>query len=116
MRVKRGLVSKRKHKKVLELTKGFRGSRSRLIRTAIAASLQAGSYAFHGRKLKKRDFRSLWITRISEAIKKEDMSYSVFIAKLKSAQIEIDRKVMADLILDDLNTFKEIVGLAKQVN
>lgn len=109
MRVKRGIVSKRKHKKVLALTKGFRGSRSRLVRTAKAASLQAGNYAFHGRKLKKRDFRSLWITRISEAVKKEGVSYSVFVAKLKSAHIEVDRKLLADLVLNDLETFKAIV-------
>ncbi|MEK7092470.1 MAG: 50S ribosomal protein L20, partial [Patescibacteria group bacterium] len=70
-RVKRGVVSRRKHNKLLDLTKGYRGTKSRLVRTAKQAALHAGAYAFHGRKLRKRDFRSLWITRIGEAVKKE---------------------------------------------
>ncbi|OGH44384.1 MAG: 50S ribosomal protein L20, partial [Candidatus Levybacteria bacterium RIFCSPLOWO2_02_FULL_37_11] len=78
-RVKRGTVSRRKHKKLLNLTKGYRGTKSRLVRVAKEASLHAGQYAFHGRKLRKRDNRSLWIVRIGEAVKKEGLSYSVFI-------------------------------------
>jgi len=113
MRVKRGTVSKRKHNKVLDLTKGYRGSRSRLIRTAKAASLQAGQYAFHGRKLKKRNFRSLWVTRIGEAVKQEGISYSVFMHGMKSAQIELDRKMLNDLLVNDPQTFKEIVSKIK---
>jgi len=116
MRVKRGVVSKRKHNKVLEATKGYRGSRRKLIRTAKTAMLQAGAYAYHGRKLKKRDFRSLWITRIGEAVKQEGISYSIFIDKLKGVSIELDRKVLADILLNDPETFKEIVAIAKKAN
>ena len=113
MRVTRGLVSRRKHRKVLELTKGFRGSRSRLVRTAKAASLHAGNNAFHGRKIRKRDFRTLWITHISEATKQHGISYSVFINKLKQAQITIDRKILNDIIVHDPETFKAIVSQVK---
>lgn len=112
-RVKRGTISRSKHKKVLKLTKGFRGTKSRLIKVATEAALHADQYAYHGRKLRKRDFRSLWITRISEATKQEGISYSVFMNKLKKANIELDRKVLSDLIQNDPNAFKEVVTLAK---
>lgn len=112
-RVKRGTVSRRKHKKLLNLTKGYRGTKSRLIRVAKEASLHAGQYAFHGRKLRKRDNRSLWIVRIGEAVKKEGLSYSVFINKLKKANIELDRKVLSDLVVEDPETFKKIVSEVK---
>lgn len=95
------------------MTKGYRGTRNRLVRVAREAALHAGAYAFHGRKLRKRDFRTLWITRISEAVKAEDMSYSVFMNKLKKANIQIDRKILADLILNDPDTFKHIVSSVK---
>lgn len=116
MRVKRGKVSRRKHNKVLDLVEGYRGSRSRLVRTAKAASLHAGQYAFHGRKLRKRDFRTLWITRISEAVKAEDMSYSTFIYKLKHANIMLDRKILSDLVVNDPQTFKKLVETTAQSN
>ena len=116
MRVKRGVISKKKHNKVLDLTKGYRGSRSRLIRTAKAASLQAGQYAFHGRKLKKRTFRSLWITRISQAVKAEGISYSVFMNGMKTAQIDLDRKTLNDLLVNDPETFKFLVSSIKSTN
>ena len=77
------------------------------------AYLHAGEYAFAGRKLRKRDFRTLWITRISEAVKAEDISYSVFMNKLKKANIQIDRKILADLVLNDPDTFKHIVSSVK---
>ena len=112
-RVKRGVVSRRKHKKLLGLTKGFRGTRSKLVKVAKQASLQAGQYAFHGRKLRKRDMRSVWITRISEAVKQDGMSYSVFMNKLKKANIEIDRKIMSDLLLNHPAVFKQIVDKTK---
>lgn len=115
-RIKRGTVSKRKHKKVLESTKGYRGSRSRLIRTAKAASLHSGAYEFHGRKLRKRDFRTLWITRISEAVHQENMSYSLFMHRMKEAHIEIDRKILSDLLANDPETFKTIINQLKQIN
>ena len=113
-RIKRGTVSRRKHNKLLEATKGFRGTKNRLIRKAKESSLHAGQYAFHGRKLRKQDFRSLWITRISEAIKAEGLSYSVFIDKLKKANILLDRKILSNLIVEDLATFKYIVDTVKK--
>ncbi|MCL4353392.1 50S ribosomal protein L20, partial [Patescibacteria group bacterium] len=82
-RVKRGTVSRRKHNKLAKLTKGYRGTKGRLIKTAKEASLHAGAYAYHGRKLRKRDFRSLWNIRISEAAKKEGTSYSKLMGALK---------------------------------
>lgn len=114
MRVKRGLVSRRKHNKLLKLAKGYRGSRSRLVRTAKAAVLQAGQYAFAGRKNRKRDFRALWITRISEASKLHGISYSVFMKKLQIMNIKLDRKMLADLVLNDIETFKHMVEMAKK--
>lgn len=114
-RVKRGVVSRRKHKKLLDLTKGYRGTKSRLVKVAKEASLHAGAYAYHGRKLKKRDFRSLWITRIGEAVKQEGLSYSVFMNRLKKANIELDRKILNDLVVNDINTFKQIIDSVKNV-
>lgn len=112
-RVKRGIVSKRKHNKLASLTKGYRGTKHRLVKTAKEAALHAGAYAYHGRKLKKRDIRSLWIIRISEAAKKEGTSYSKLLNGLKKAKIEIDRKILADLVLNDPKTFSEIAKKAK---
>lgn len=108
-RVKRGTVSRRRHRKLLSLTKGYRGTKQRLVRVAREAALHAGSYAYHGRKLRKRDFRRLWITRIGEATKQEGISYSVFMHKLKKANIELDRKILSDLVLSDPQTFKQVV-------
>lgn len=112
-RVKRGLVSKRKHKKLLSLTKGYRGTKSKLVKMAHEAALHAGEYAFAGRKNKKRDFRRLWITRISEASKREGVPYSRFIAGFTKNNIKINRKILADLVLNDTETFKKIVDAAK---
>ena len=108
-RVKRGIVSRRKHKKLLERTKGFRGTKARLIKVAKEASLHADAYAYHGRKIRKRDIRSLWITRIGEAVKQHELSYSVFMNKLKKANIELDRKILSDLVVNDPQTFKQLV-------
>lgn len=108
-RIKRGTVSKRKHNKLGKLTKGYRGTKHRLIKAATEASLHAGAYAYHGRKLRKRDIRSLWIVRISEASKKEGISYSKLINALKKSNIELDRKILSDLILNDPKTFTQIV-------
>lgn len=112
-RVKRGVVSRRKHNKLLHLAKGYRGTKSSLIKTAKQAVLHAGAYAFHGRKLRKRDFRSLWIVRISQAVKQQDMSYSVFMDKLKKSNINLDRKILSDLVVNDPATFKHIVDTVK---
>ena len=113
-RVKRGTVSRRKHNKLLAGAKGYRGTKSRLIRKAKESVLHAGQYAFKGRKLRKQDFRTLWITRISEAVKLDGLSYSVFINKLKKANIILDRKILSNLINEDPNTFKHIVEMVKK--
>lgn len=114
-RVKRGITSRRKHKKLLASVKGYRGTKRRLIKVAREATLHAGAYAYHGRKRKKRDFRSLWITRISEAAKQEGISYSKFINALKRANIQLDRKSLSDLVLNHHDAFKQIVDKVKTV-
>lgn len=111
-RVKRGLVSKRKHNKIFELAKGYRGTRSRLIRTATAAVLHSDAYAYHGRKRKKRDFRRLWIVRIGEAVKAEGYSYSRFVNAMKSKNIELDRKILASIITENREVFTMVVKKA----
>lgn len=113
-RIKRGVTSKRKHNKILELVKGYRGTKSTLIKTAKDAALHAGQYAYHGRKIKKGDFRTLWITRIGEAVKLQGLSYSVFMNKLKKANIELDRKILSNLVVEDPEAFKHIVESAKK--
>ncbi len=116
MRVKRGVTSHAKHKKIMVANKGYRMTKRRLIRVAKEAYLHAGEYAFAGRKNRKRDFRRLWITRISESVKQNDLSYSVFMNKLKSANIELDRKVLSDLILDHPDAFAAVIDKVKAVN
>ena len=91
-------------------------TKRRLIRTATQAYLQAGEYAHSGRKNRKRDFRQLWITRISEATKQNGLSYSAFISKLKTANIDIDRKILANLVTNDPEIFEAIVDKVKTVN
>ena len=112
-RVKRGTVSRRKHNKLLSLTKGYRGTKSKLTRVAKEASLHAGQYAYHGRKLRKRDNRTIWISRISQAAKKEGISYSVLIDKLKKNKIELDRKILDDIAQNDPETFKNLINSVK---
>ena len=109
-RVKRGLVARRKHNKLMTLTTGYRGTKRRLVRVAHEAVLHAGNYAYHGRKLKKRDMRTLWITRIGEAAKLEGTSYSKLMNNLSKAKVEINRKILADIITNDNATFKKIVA------
>lgn len=96
--------------------KGFRQARSRRIQTAKEAIVHAGAYAYHGRKLKKRDLRSLWIVRLNAAVRQEGVSYSKFVAALKRANIQIDRKILSDIIVKDLPTFKEIMKSAGFTN
>lgn len=114
-RVKRGIITKKKHNKLRSLTKGYRGTRRKLIKVGHDAIAHAGAYAYHGRKLKKRDFRSLWITRINYAVRRYDLSYSEFINKLKKANIQLDRKSLANLVVEDPITFKNIVDKVKKV-
>lgn len=112
-RVKRGVVSRKKHKKVLKSTAGYRMSRHRLIQIAKEAALHAGAYAYHGRKRKKRDFRQLWILRISQATKNLGLPYSKFIYGLQKANIQLDRKILADLVVNDQKTFEAVVDKVK---
>lgn len=108
MRVKRGVTSHAKHKKLFEANKGYRMTKRRLVRVAKEALLHAGEYAFAGRRNKKRDFRALWITRISHAVESKGMSYSTFIHAMKKGNIIIDRKIMAYLIVNKPEAFDGI--------
>lgn len=111
-RVKTGVVRRKSHKRILERTKGFRMTKNRLIKVAIEADLHAGQYAYHGRKLRKRDFRRLWIVRLNAALRSidESLKYSRFIKGLKDHNILLDRKVLSDIALRDTETFKKIVS------
>ena len=112
-RVKRSLNSKKKHKKVLKLAKGYYGAKSKLYRPANEAVMRALRSSYAGRKQRKRDFRKLWITRINAATRMNDMSYSRFINGLKKANVEIDRKMLADLAMNDEVAFAKLVEVAK---
>ena len=112
-RVKRGVTSHAKHKKLHELTKGFRGGRSKLVKEAKASLLHAGEYAFAGRKLRKRDFRRLWIVQLGNAVRAEGLSYSKFIASLKTKNINLDRKILADMAVNNPDDFKQIIEQAR---
>ena len=112
-RVKRGVTARARHKKVLKQAKGFRGRRKNVYRVAKQAVMKAGQYAYRDRRQKKRQFRALWIARINAAVRELGMSYSVFMAGLKRANIDIDRKVLADLAVADKAAFAKIAGQVK---
>jgi len=112
MRIKRGFKARRRRKKVLKLAKGFRGGRSKLFRTAADAVDKALMYAYRDRRVRKRDFRKLWIARINAAARMNNLSYSNFIHGLKLAGVELDRKVLAELAISDPAGFSQIAGLA----
>ena len=112
-RVKRGVTARARHKKVLTKAKGFRGRRGNVYRVAKEAVMKAGQYAYRDRRNKKRDIRALWITRINAAVRELGMSYSAFMAGMKKAKIEIDRKVLADLAVLDKPAFAKIAGQIK---
>ena len=112
-RVKRGFKARRRRNKVLKLAKGYRGARSKLFRSATEAVDRALNYAFRDRRVKKRDFRSLWIVRINAASRINGLSYRKFIFGLKKADVQIDRKVLADIAVTDPNGFAQIAALAK---
>lgn len=113
-RVKRGVVARRSHKKVLKAAKGYYGARSRVFRVAKQAVIKAGQYAYRDRRVKKRNFRALWITRINAQSRAEGMSYSRLIAGLKKANITLDRRVLADLAVHDKAAFAAVVNKAKE--
>lgn len=110
-RTKTGFTRHRRHKKVLDLTKGFRGANHRLYKRAKEALLHSGQYAYVGRRLRKRDMRSLWITRISAGLSQidETLQYSRFINALKKANIGLNRKMLSEIAATDFNTFRSIV-------
>lgn len=112
-RVKRGVTARKKHKKVLKKAKGYYGARSRVYRVANQAVTKAGQYAYRDRRQKKRQFRRLWIVRINAAARMFDLSYSRLINGLSKAEIEIDRKVLADLAVHDIDAFGKIAEQAK---
>ncbi|MBL4647547.1 MAG: 50S ribosomal protein L20 [Gammaproteobacteria bacterium] len=112
-RVKRGVQARRKHKKILKQAKGYYGARSRIFRVAKQAVIKAGQYAYRDRRQRKRQFRALWIVRINAAAHEHGLSYSRFINGLKIANIEIDRKILADLAIHDKPAFAKIAALVK---
>lgn len=114
MRIKRGYKARQRRKKVLKLARGFRGGRSKLFRTAADSVDKALVYAYRDRKARKRDFRRLWIARINAGVRMNDLSYSKFIHGLKLANIELDRKVLAELAVSDPGAFSQVVAAAAQ--
>ena len=112
-RITRGVVANRRHKKILKEAKGYYGARSRVFRVAKQAVIKAGQYAYRDRRVKKRVFRALWITRINAQARESGITYSQLIAGLKKANIEIDRRVLADLAVHDKPAFSGIVDQAK---
>ncbi|MCB1950133.1 50S ribosomal protein L20 [Nitrosomonas sp.] len=114
-RVKRGVTAHARHKKILNLAKGYRGRRKNVYRIAKQAVMKAGQYAYRDRRQRKRQFRALWIARINAAARECGLSYSVFMNGLKKASIDIDRKVLADLAVFDKPAFEKIAEQAKTV-
>ncbi|MCK5859699.1 50S ribosomal protein L20 [Abyssibacter sp.] len=112
-RVKRGVTAKARHKKVLKAAKGYYGARSRSFRVANQAVTKAGQYAYRDRKVRKREFRALWIQRIGAAAKINGLSYSRFVHGLKEAGVELDRKVLADIAVHDSVAFGQLAEQAK---
>lgn len=112
MRVKRGVTTKSRHKRLLLRARGYRGGRSKLIKQAREAVIHAGANAYRGRKQKKRDMRSLWITRINGALTPYNFSYSQFVGKLKSKNIQLDRKILSQIAIEDPKAFDTLVKKA----
>ena len=113
-RVKRGVQANRRHKKILNRAKGYYGARSSVYRVAVQAVTKAGQYAYRDRRNKKRSFRRLWIARINAGARQNGLSYSRFINGLKRANIEIDRRVLADIAMHDAKAFTALTEQAKQ--
>ena len=113
-RIKKGVHAKQRHKKILKLAKGYYGAKSKLYRPANEAVMRALRSAYRGRKEKKRNFRRLWITRINAAARMNGLSYSTFMHGLKVANIDIDRKILADLAMNDYAAFVELAEISKK--
>ncbi len=114
MRIKRGYKARRRRKKLLKLAKGFRGGRSKLFRTAADAVDKALMYAYRDRRVRKREFRRLWIARINAGSRMNNLSYSKFMHGLKLAKVELDRKVLAELAVSDPGAFSRIAKVAAE--
>ena len=112
-RIKRGVTTRQKHKRLLDQAKGYRGRRKNTIRVARQAVEKAGQYAYRDRKVKKRNFRALWIQRINAAVRAEGLTYSQFMHGLKLAGVELDRKVLADIAMHEGEAFSAIIAQAK---
>ena len=112
-RIKRGVVARRRHKKILDRAKGYYGARSRVFRVAKQAVIKAGQYAYRDRRQRKRQFRALWITRINAASRANGLTYSRLIAGLRKAEIGLDRRVLADLAVHDKAAFTSVVEKAR---
>ncbi len=116
-RVKRGCTSKQRRKRVLKLAKGFRGASGNLYRVAKESVDRALNYAYRDRRVRKREFRKLWIARINAAVRANDLNYSQFIFGLKKANIDIDRKILSELAINNPENFSELISIAKdQIN
>lgn len=113
-RVKRGVTARARHKKVIEQAKGYRGRRKNVFRVAKQAVTKAGQYAYRDRRQRKRQFRALWITRINAAARENGLSYSRFMDGLHKAGVEIDRKLLADMAVNDKNVFAQLAEQARQ--
>jgi large subunit ribosomal protein L20 len=113
-RIKRGLASHRRHKKLLKKTKGYKNLRSRIVKWAKNAVDKAGQHSYESRRLRRRDFRSLWITRINAACREAGINYSRFTYGLLKAKVKIDRKILAELAVNNSEVFKKIVEIAKE--
>lgn len=113
-RIKGALATRKRRKKILKLAKGYFGAKSKLFKTAKEAVMKSGNYAYIGRRLKKRDFRRLWITRISAACKMNGMNYSSFMNGLNKAGVTINRKMLADIAVNDAKAFESLVKTAKK--
>ena len=113
-RVNKSVKTRKRRKRVLEAAKGYRGARGRLYRSATEAVDRAGKFAYRDRKAKKRTFRSLWITRINAAARSHDLTYSQLISGLSKAQVEIDRKILAEMAVLDPAGFSKVVQIAKE--
>ena len=113
MRIKRGNVCRNRHKKILKLAKGFKGARSRIFKVANIAVMKALKYAYRDRRTTKRNMRRLWIVRINAAVREQGMSYSRFVNACKMANIQVNRKMLADLAVNDKDAFAVVVEAAK---
>ena len=115
-RVKRGVVTHSRHKKILKLAKGYKGARSRVFRVAKQAVIKAGCYAYRDRKKRKRQFRSLWIAKINAAARNHNISYSQLINSLKKSEISINRKILSDLAMNNSQQFSALIKLVTNKN